>query len=475
MSFGITPEGFNLKRLSDILSDIEEKERSFFGTIDVSGDSVFGQLNGTFANQCSDLWEQTQKAYNASSPALASDITLDYNVLLNGIERLQSLPTLVEVGLHGTNGTIVTAGTQISSTVDGEVYQLRGDTTITLTSQSKVFVKVDTVVDSTVYTITINGTDVYQYTSSSSATADEIAQGLRDDIAGDSGAVVTATKYINGVIEIVGNSAPFDIAYDSNLIHYSIGEFESVNNGEILAIANTLTVIETPLTGLDDVNNFDDGTKGRGIETDPELRLRREESLQIIGAATLPAMIARMLNEVDEVVTVAGYTNRENITVAGRPPHSVEMVVQGGDDQDILDKLWEIIGGGIDTYGNTSGTIVDSNGDVQTLYFSRPVPKYAWMIATLTLYSEETFPTDGATQVKNQILEYGESLGIGKDIIPDRFKGPIYEVPGILGITLQVAITTLPTDTPSYVSTPISIDADELSIWELSRIVVNVV
>ena len=97
------------------------------------------------------------------------------------------------------------------------------------------------------------------------------------------------------------------------------------------------------------------------------------------------------------------------------------------------------------------------------------------LICDLTLYSEEVFPGDGATQVENQILAYGDSLGIGKDIIPDRFKGPIYQVPGILDIALQIAITDLPIDTPSYVTVPISIDADELSFWELARITVNVV
>jgi len=99
---------------------------------------------------------------------------------------------------------------------------------------------------------------------------------------------------------------------------------------------------------------------------------------------------------------------------------------------------------------------------------------YAHMICDLTLYSEEDFPDDGITQVENKILLYGESMGIGKDIIPDRFKGSIYEVPGILGIEIQIAITDTPGGTPSYVTTPLPIDSDEISAWDIVRITVSI-
>ena len=108
------------------------------------------------------------------------------------------------------------------------------------------------------------------------------------------------------------------------------------------------------------------------------MRLRREQSLQVTGAGTLPSIVARLQDDVSGVTTVKGYENRTDvIDVSGRPPHSIEMVVEGGDDQDIIDTLWLVKGGGIQTFGNTSGVAVDSNGNNQTLYFSRPTPRMA--------------------------------------------------------------------------------------------------
>jgi len=348
MTFGVTNSGFIIKRLSDILAEMNAKEQSDWGPVDAAAEAALGQLNGTFANQASELWEQAQNAYNSGSPNLAYGLSLDFNVALNAIARLASLPTVAEVGLNGTDLTEVIQGTQISSTTDGEIFSLQNDTIITNLNQSKVYVEIISIAGSALYTITINGTDIYTYTSSGSPTFDEIAEGLALDITNDASAVVTATALINGIISIVSKSGLFDVTYDSKLDHYTIGTFHSNNKGAILAIADTLTVIETPVSGLNAVNNFIDGIKGRGIELDPELRTRRRNSLQIVGAATLPAIEARMLAEVDDVVSVFAVDNREDVDdIDGRPPHCVEVTVYGGVDQEILDKLWQIKAGGI--------------------------------------------------------------------------------------------------------------------------------
>lgn len=475
MSFGVLSSGFAIKRLSDILAEIEEDQKAAFGVVDISAESVFGQLNGTFANQLTEVWEQVQNAYNASSPNLADRLTLDYNVALNRITRLPSLPTLVEVGLKGTNGTNVLKGTQVSSTADGKVFELTVDTEITPLSQIKIAVVVVNVLDSTLYTITINATP-YTYTSDGSATTDEIADGLVADITADSGAIVTAENLGDGVVMITAKSVSFDTAYDANLTHYTISNFQSIELGAILAVADTLTAIETPVSGLDVVNNFEDGDQGRTPETDTELRARRLESLQIVGAGTLPAMVARMLNDVDNVTIAKGFENRTDVVDGdGRPPHSVEMVVVGGDETEIAQKIWNTKPAGIQTFGNDFRDITDSNGDTQRMYFSRPVNQYAWITADLTLYSEETFPVDGIDQVKAKILGYGQTLEIGEDIIPGRFYGTIYEIPGIDTIAVTIAITATEGGTPSYQGTKIAIDSNELSVWALSRITVNLV
>lgn len=472
MSFGVTIDGFNLKRLSNILGEIEQAQRTAFGDIDVSASSVFGQLNGTFANQCEEIWEVLEKDYLSTSPRNAEGISLDYVLAQNGISRLSSLSTVVNVGLNGTVLTVVPAGTQARNSATNELFELRNDTTITALSLLQIFIVVDTVTDFDTYTITINSTP-YSIVAGGASTPNSIAGQLVSEINGDPTREVDATNLGDGYIQIDTNDGvSFNTVLTANLIYYTPSIFDSVNTGEILAIENTIDIIETPVSGLDAINNFIDGVKGRNEETDVEARLRREDSFQVAGGGTLPAIVGRMLSDVEGVVKVIGYENRTDFTDGdGRPPHSIEIIVVGGTDQDVANKLWEVKGGGINVFGNTSKDITDSNGDLQTMNFTRPIDIDIYVKATLTLYDEEIFPTDGEDQVKQQILDYGNSMDIGEDVISQRFVGPIYQISGIQNVVIEISETPPPPYTGGAI---IEIDAGEIGAFELVRIDVDI-
>jgi uncharacterized phage protein gp47/JayE len=472
VSFGITIDGFNLKRLSDILDEIEKDQKTAFGDIDVSESSVYGQLNGTFANQCAAIWEVLEQDYLSTSPRNAEGLSLDYVMAQNGISRLPSLPTVVNIGLQGTISTVVPAGTQARNAVTNELFELTNDTTITNQDLNQIFIAVETVIDFDTYTITINST-VYNIVAGGISTPDSIAAQLISEINGDPTRVVDAINLGDGYIQIDSNdSLSFDTAITSNLGYYTPSSFESINTGALLALENTINIIETPVSGLDAINNFIDGIKGRDEETDVEARLRREESFQVAGGGTLPAIVARILNEVEGVIKVIGYENRTDFTDGdGRPPHSIEIIIVGGTDQDVADKLWLVKGGGINTYGNTPIDITDSNGDLQTMNFTRPVDVDIWLKATLTLYSEEIFPIDGEDQVKQQMLDYGNTLDIGEDVIAQRFLGPIFEIAGIQNIVMEISKDAPPPYTGGAI---IAIAAGEVGAFDLARIEVDI-
>jgi uncharacterized phage protein gp47/JayE len=477
MSFGVVDSGFNIKRLQDIKTEIENELRAIFGEIDLSPESVFGQLVGVFSKPSADVWEQMQKIYLNQSPSNAEGVALDFILDLNGLTRLPSKPTEVYIGLDGTFGTIIPVGAAVKSSVNSEIYQANSQYTITNISQLRSYVKIDNAIDSTLYQLIIDAT-TYDITSGSSSTPDSIAQQLVDDINVDPLAIVIAKKLVNGVIQIDAKNVanPYDILVDINMLYYMPAIFYNIVNSDIAAPANTIDIIETPIAGLDFVNNFEDGIRGRWAETDAEARLRRTQSLQITGGGTLPAIVARMLDDVENVTAVKGFENRTDVVdVAGRPPHSIEIVVVGGTDDDIANQLWKTKGGGIQTFGNTSYVITDENGDPQTMYFSRAVPQYAHVDCQLTLYAEEDFPVDGPTQVQQKILEYGSTLEIGVDMIPQRFFGSIYDVPGIATITFNHAITSTPGGTPTYTTAIITIDETEIATYDLSRIAVSVI
>ena len=232
--------------------------------------------------------------------------------------------------------------------------------------------------------------------------------------------------------------------------------------------------IETSVIGWDSVNHLAAGATGRFVETDEELRIRHRQAVRVVGAATVQAILARLVQEVPEVTSVAVYENRLNVEVAGMPAHSFEAVVSGGDNQAIADKLWQVKPAGIETTGNVSVQVLDENGDLQLIKFSRPITKYAWVRVSVNLLNpEEPLTQQAAAAITDAVLTYGATLGVADNIIPQRFYGQIYaETSGIASITVEVAATDLPGDTPSYVSVPVDIARDEVAEFSADRVVV---
>lgn len=427
MSFGITSTGFVAKRLTDIKTELEDELKAEFGDIDVSSDSVFGQIIGVFSKALTDLWEQMENVYLSQYPDSAEGASLDNAVALTGITRRPATYSTVLLALRGTEGSVIPAATQFSVEIEGDLFQLVEDATISKTAVAHGFVSIETVQDATVYTVTVDTID-YTANSGIGATADSISADLAAAMTAVPGVTVTD---LGGALLLEGLSFDFDV--DANMYWWTPGETRALETGRVVAPKNTLNVIETPAAGLDAVNNFADADLGRDLETDAELRIRRQQSLNRTGAATVEAIRARMLDEVANVLDCYVFENTTDVTDGeGRPPHSIEVVVSGGTDLDVATQIWETKPAGIATHGSDSQVVVDSQGNNQTVFFSRPFERALWVRVVLTEYSEEEFPTDGEDQVAANILAYGEEfVTIGKDVIIQRLFKPIYEVAGI--------------------------------------------
>lgn len=162
----------------------------------------------------------------------------------------------------------------------------------------------------------------------------------------------------------------------------------------------------------------------------------------------------------------------------GRPPKSFEAVVQGGSDSAVALKIWQTKPAGIETFGNVNNgagiIIVDSQGQNQVIHFSRATPVYIWVTAVITLNPQQTFPPNGQLLVAQAIELYGNNLGIGIDIFLQQVEAAALSVPGVAGVTIQLARTANPNDTPSYSATDIDIEETQVSVWDLSRITVSI-
>jgi hypothetical protein len=227
---------------------------------------------------------------------------------------------------------------------------------------------------------------------------------------------------------------------------YTPGNFIATEYGPFPVPINTLTSIDSSITGFDSVTNLEVGVTGSYAETDEELRLRREESIHVIGATTNAAIYSRILQDVSGITEIKVVENETDYTTLdGLPPHSIEVVLDGGDTVEIANKLNEVKGGAITTYGSVKTIVTDDAGAQKAIFFSRFQLIPIYVTVQFKLYNRDIFPIDGLVQINQSIVDSGLSLRGGEDVISDKFKGPIFSnIKGIESLTILISRSTAP-------------------------------
>lgn len=249
-------------------------------------------------------------------------------------------------------------------------------------------------------------------------------------------------------------------------------DFQAESTGPVQAPANALTVIETPQTGVDSVTNALDADLGRDTETDAELKQRRAELLQRSGTATIEGIRRHVLDVLDVLQCTVIENATGIIDVDGRPPKCFETIVSGGDNVKVATAILEAKAAGIETHGDLTEVILDSQGTAHDVKFSRPVDKEIWLIVNITpnLNPNEgdLYPTSGDQDVEDAVLIYGAAFGMGQDVVNNQMFTPINTVPGVIGIEVLAGFVN-----PPVASANLSIAADELAVFDSTRITVN--
>lgn len=243
-------------------------------------------------------------------------------------------------------------------------------------------------------------------------------------------------------------------------------EFVAQETGPKLCLTGTLTVIRTPVVGWTSGTNVEDGDVGRDVEKDAGMHTRRLAALSTIVSSSIPGVLAAVLR-LDDVIEAKCITNDSGGVVDGRPSHSYEVVVRGGDDTEIAQSLFSTKPNGIETVGTTTEVVTDAHGDGHDVNFSRPTEVEIYFDISLTV--DATFPTDGVTQVRNAVLLYGENLlKMGQTVAPFPIEQTI-ETPGIVIFDMKLGVAANPTD-----SNPLEILPTELAVFDSARLTVTV-
>lgn len=488
MAFGLDSTGFTLKRLSDITASIDIELRARLGDfINLLPESVLGQIRDVIAAELALGWEAAEDVYNSAYPDTAGGVSLDNVVAITGITRKPATSSTQQpVRLFGTAGTIVPIGT-VLSVAGNAAARFETDAAVTLVAgvdevQKLLFSAVPTAGS---WRLNWRGQDTVNLAFGAAAAAVQAALtalpfGAGITVSGDYTAGFTVT-----FAGAAGKQEQPAILIDSNTlvaggpaVTITVQTLtEGVNQGQVnataqstgptLAPAGTLTVIETPVAGLNAVINLVDAQAGQDLETDEELRARRAATLQVAGAGTVEAIRSRLL-ALTGVTSVIVFENQTLITdISGRPGKSYECVVAGGDDQEIYETIWASKPAGILTYGSMPGSVVDSQGFTQPVSFSRPTDKPVWVELDLTIGA--LFPVNGIAAVKQAIVDQGNLFGIGQEVVTiPTLLCAVASIPGIRDVVIRVGFAASPV---SDANLPIA--ANEVPTFDTARVSVT--
>lgn len=478
--YGITDSGFSRMRFPEIREEIVATLQTKTGLLfETRPDSITGEFIDTFAEREAALWELSEAVYHAMYPCSAFGTNLDHAVSFAGVVRLFARQSTVLCTLYGVEGTAIPAGTTVKENLTRMNLTLDTDVTITQNAATDVTISIDLVVPGANYTVQINGTN-YTYVALITDDAIGIANGLSQALL-PSGLLIDPDA--NLIRLFVFENIPFAILILTANISLtklgSPGNYTATDYGPLRLPIHSVTVIVSTYNGFESLDNLAPGQEGRDDETDDELRRRYQTGVFRLGAATLPAIYANLLQNVPRILALIVYENVQDVPDAdGRDPHCIEVVCWGGDAQVIANQIWLLKAGGISTFGTTIVTIEDSAGYPHDIHFNRPFPIFIWLNIVVTLYGEETFPPDGVEQIQMVAADTGNLLGIDVDVILQRFMGPIYRI--VSGIQ-QLDITAFGTNDPAYIPVPgdyvnatIPVGPRELSRFEEYRIAVTV-
>lgn len=200
----------------------------------------------------------------------------------------------------------------------------------------------------------------------------------------------------------------------------------ATEKGKIVAAEGTVNIAENPPFGVAFVEHTEDAAVGRNLETDVELLVRREKNIATSKGVTVSGIVKALsdLNEDESKIPLTYIdvlTNRTGTEdVRGRPPHSVECIIeQQGDtstrDEEIAQLIWDNTAVGTNIYGELSAIeVVDMRGRTYEVSFTRPETIDIYVAISLQVSSLLTAAE--LIELKENIATAGNDLGVGKDV-----------------------------------------------------------
>lgn len=461
--YGVTPTGFFRKRLDVIIDELHDDLSEGFGFNTRNNPKSFLNVLVTdFADKIAELWEVGEQAYNSQVPSTAEDTSLDRVAQLGGSIRKTPTPSYYTILCTGENGTVIPTGTRIKTDTSPAVELISLEKGV-ISQHSCVKAEIQTVgkhgagdkfsvsVDSRKYEITLlDGQNPIE----------ELGKVMTEDYVSVKTETTGTDNVPTAILLNFEESVPHTVLFSSNLKATSVtslNKFATVDVGDIALPANSITVISTGVSGLKEVTNLSDYIKGQSLETDSEFRKSYVDKIFIRSRTMLESIKSAILANCNGVESVSGFendTNEWDYNGCCRAPHSVEMVVIGGDPQEIAEQIFATKAAGINTSHCDGVSFTTENADYAmeieveddygkpvTVRFSRPVPMYYKFNITVDAATNEQPAPNTFELIKEIITENVNALSPGDDLVPQQFLSELYKkVPGVLNYEFEITL-----------------------------------
>ena len=243
--------------------------------------------------------------------------------------------------------------------------------------------------------------------------------------------------------------------------------------GATVSLAATITTIVNPIAGWSTVTNALDAVVGTDEETDSALRIRQAQSTATPSQSLLESLFSAVADLDGIIQTIVLENDTGSVDANGQAAHSVQVLVDGGDDGEIAEAIFNEKCVGITTIGSTTVVVLDSIGGTHNINFQRPTLVPIYVIVNLT--SGANYPANGDDLITQAIIDFAEGLlvdgqrqGIGDDVINSRLYTPVNSVVGHTIDSLFIGLAPAPAS-----STDLVIGFDELAQFLSGNITIN--
>lgn len=237
----------------------------------------------------------------------------------------------------------------------------------------------------------------------------------------------------------------------------------SKEKGNVFALPNTITNINTPVYGWLSVTNKQASSAGIDVENDFELRGRF--SLSVLGpSSSIFESLQESLAAIPGVTRVRGYENDTSATStgtvppnvpAGIPSHTISFVVEGGNDVDIATELYMKKTPGCGTFGTTTVKLQSVVGNILAINFYRP--QYTNVKVKVTIKQLDGYTSDYVDKMQEAVSTYITEMSIAEALYNS--------------VLISVALEAMNSKNyPAYTVTKVECSTNDGSTWSIDDV-----